>query len=430
MTMLGFLKRLVPHRHPLRLAWHRTKAFAAAARYGFPARKLIVIGVTGTDGKTTTVGMLAHLLRKCGRSVGAASTAFLQVNEEFIPNDSHLTSISPVALQAFLRRLVKEGCTHAVIEMSSHGLVQSRMAYTWPRIAAITNVSPEHLDYHGSMLQYQSDKGIIFSMLDAEGVKVLNGGDPSAAFYEKIPSKKTLVYNHDQGNLWATDVAATPSGSTALLHYLGNEVTLHLSVPGLFNVENAQCAIGCAIVAGLPFEPAVSALATFHGIPGRMERIDEGQPFALYVDFAVSPQAYRKTLETLRKIAGDAHRVLVLCGSCGNRMRAKRPEVGRACSDLADVVVATEDETYGEDPHKVLDELWAGVEQAKTEAHKIFDRREAIKFILQAAQPGDAVVLCGMGPFATMTKLEGRIPWDERDIARDLLRELGAAAQR
>ncbi len=428
--MLGFFKRLLPQRHPLRLAWHRAKAFAAAARYGFPARKLTVIGITGTDGKTTTVGMLAHLLRKCGKSVGAASTAFLQVNEEFIPNDSHLTSLSPAALQAFLRRLVNEGCTHAVIEMSSHGLVQSRVAYTWPRIAAITNVSSEHLDYHGTMRQYQSDKGIIFSMLDAGGTKVLNGSDPSTALYEKIPSKKTLIYNHDQGNLWATDATATAGGSTAVLHYLGNDVTLHLSVPGLFNVENAQCAIGCAIAVGLPFESSVRALATFRGVPGRMERIEEGQPFALYVDFAVSPQAYRKTLETLRRIAGEGHRVLVLCGSCGNRMREKRPEVGRVCSELADLVVATEDETYGEDPRKVLDELWAGVDQVKTEAHRIFDRREAIRFILQAAQPGDAVVLCGMGPFATMTKLEGRVPWDEREIARGLLRELGAAAQR
>jgi UDP-N-acetylmuramoyl-L-alanyl-D-glutamate--2,6-diaminopimelate ligase len=155
-----------------------------------------------------------------------------------------------------------------------------------------------------------------------------------------------------------------------------------------------------------------------------MERIDEGQAFSVFVDFAVSPKSYEKGLEALQKIVGSTGRVMVLCSSCGNRMEEKRPIIGKVCSEMADIVVATEDETYGEDPHKVLEEVWAGIDQGACDAHKIFDRREAIEFLFNNAQKGDAVILCGMGPFSTFTKLEGRIPWDDREVARETLRAL------
>ncbi len=425
--MLNSLQKLIPQRHPLRLGWHRTKAFVAAARYGFPARNLTVIGITGTDGKTTTVGMTAHILHALGVKVGAASTAFLRIKDVIVPNDTHLTSLSPFRLQELLRRMVREGCTHAVIEMSSHGLVQGRVSYTWPQVSAITNTSMEHLDYHRTMDQYRADKGLIFAMLRSAGAKILNGGDPSYRLYAKIPTVKTLVYNDENADLWATDVQTTVGGSEATLHYRDHEFHLSLHLPGVFNIENAQCAVSCCFALNIPIEQSIAALSTFTGLPGRLERIDEDQPFSVYVDFAVSPQAYYKTLQTLRQIVGEAGRVLVLCSSCGNRMREKRPEIGHVCSELADVVVATEDETYGENPHTVLEEVWAGIDQRKCDAHKIFDRRQAIDFLLRAAKPGDAVAICGMGPFSTMTKLEGRIPWDERAITRDLLRTLGKA---
>jgi len=195
-------------------------------------------------------------------------------------------------------------------------------------------------------------------------------------------------------------------------------------VPGTYNLDNALCAIGCALSVGIPLAECLQALKTFTPLPGRMERIDEGQDFSVFVDFAVSPQSYEKALEALQNVVDGKGRVMVLCSSCGNRMEEKRPIIGKICSTMADVVVATEDETYGEDPHSVLDELWAGIDQSKTDAHKIFDRTEAIRFLFQNAKKGDAIVLCGMGPFSTFTKLDGRIPWDERQIARKLLREL------
>lgn len=435
------LKALIPERHPVRLAWHYGKALCAALLYGFPARKLQVIAITGTDGKTTTVAMVTHILRSVGKNVGATSTAFLDAPRMRQENATHLTSLSPFVLQRFLRRLVREGCTHAVVEVSSHGLVQGRVHHLFPCIAAVTNVTPEHLDYHGSFEQYRRDKGKIFRMLrgpsdrlfgrTGKGIKVLNGADASTGEYQTIPSRETIIYNLEGGDLWLSDRAVNALGSRALLHTdLGGRVQLTLNVPGAFNLENALCAIACAMAAGIPLALCLKALETFRAVPGRLEEIAEGQPYRVFVDFAVTVAAYEKTLSALRMMLreGSQGRLLALCSACGNRMREKRPAVGHITSELADVVVATSDETYGEDPESVLEEVWVGIQHEKVEAHKIVDRREAIRFLLRKAQPGDIVVFCGMGPFTTMQTLEGEIPWDERKIVREELRKLGYRA--
>ena len=192
--MLPLLKSLVPMRSPLRLAWHYARAFIAALINGFPARKLIVIGITGTDGKTTTVAMLSHILKKSGILSGALSTAFIEICGQIEWNETQKTSPSPFLIQKFLRRLAQSGCTHAVLEVSSHGLVQGRLNHTFPKITAITNTSAEHLDYHGSIEQYRKDKGILFEMLKGKGTKVLNAQDETFDTYSKIKSEKTICY--------------------------------------------------------------------------------------------------------------------------------------------------------------------------------------------------------------------------------------------
>ena len=154
-----------------------------------------------------------------------------------------------------------------------------------------------------------------------------------------------------------------------------------------------------------------------------MESIDAGQPFSVYVDFTVTPNAYRKTLTALREMIEPGRRILVLAGSCGDRMREKRPHVGRICSELADIVVIANEDPYTEDPQKIIEEVWAGVDQSQTEAHRIFDRREAIAFLLKEAKPGDAILLCGKGSDTTMMTGEGQSPWDEREIVREMLKE-------
>ncbi len=442
------LKKAIPERHPLRLAWHKGKAFAAALRYGFPARRLTVIGITGTDGKTTTVAMTAHMLNAIGIPAGALTTAFFRIKDTVEQNETQKTAPSPFVIQRFLQRLVRGGCTHAVLEYSSHGLVQGRTGWTWPAVAAITNTAMEHLDYHGTMEQYRKDKGILFAMLRGKGVKVLNGNDETYGMYRNIPSKGTVLYfpkdisgefsgvrNNTVDCLWLENIQVTPHSSTANLKQEPYKLPatlrprsgqasykLTLTIPGPFNLENALCALSCLAGLGLPLEKAVESLQNFQSVVGRMEAIDEGQPFRVFVDFAITPQAFEKTLSTVRLMLEPGKRILVLTGSCGDRMKEKRPIVGNICSQLADVVVITDDEPYTEDPRKIIEEVWAGVDRSKTDAHKIFDRREAITFILGQARPG---LLSGLGSYPSGMMKNGPVPWNEQEIVRELLRMQG-----
>jgi UDP-N-acetylmuramoyl-L-alanyl-D-glutamate--2,6-diaminopimelate ligase len=440
--MLRLLKRLVPQRNVLRLSWHRTKSFLAAMRYGFPARKLTVIGVTGTDGKTTTVGMTAHILEKSGIAVGAMSTAFFQVKDDISWNETQKTSPSPFVIQGFLRELVNAGCTHAILEYSSHGLVQGRTLWTWPAVSSYTNTSFEHLDYHGSMEQYRRDKSILFSMLRGKGTKVLHREDALFEICVTIPSDRTITYaTHpldqlppsripNETLLWSTGESFTPSSSHSVIHCRETDAPstaevrreLTLRIPGAFNVENALCALGNAMAVGVSLEKGIEALSTFPGVPGRMEKIDGPQTFTVYVDFTVTPVAYEKTLSQLRTVLEPGKRLLVLTGSCGDRMREKRPEVGRICSTYADVVVVSNEDPYAEDPSRIIEEVWSGIDQTKTKAAKIADRLEAIQYLFAEAKEGDIVLLCGKGSDTTMWTKKGQIPWNEREIAHELLK--------
>lgn len=429
--MLHKLKKAIPETHPLRLLFHRTKAFVAAARYGFPARKLFVIGVTGTDGKTTTVGMLAHILQKSGRETAALSTAFFQTGADVRWNATQKTSPGPFAIQKFLRDARAKGCTYAVLEYSSHGLLQGRTWFTWPKVAAITNLSEEHLDYHGTMEEYLKAKKILFTMLKGKGTKVLNGDDRSYKDLIDVRSFRTVVTSASPKHGAIVVGTATllwleqEDGSTIVHVESGHKDQerhpLSLQIPGTFNRMNALTALGCAIGCGVSVQEALASLANFPGIPGRMERIDEGQPFKVYVDFTVTPQSYEKTLSALK--AECEGRLLVLAGSCGDRMKEKRPIVGKIISDYADVAVIANEDPYTEDPRTIIDEVWNGMDHSKLEAHRIFDRREAIEFLLSAAKPGDTVVFCGKGSDTTMWLADGKVPWNERQIVRDLLKK-------
>lgn len=441
MSLLRTLKRAIPETHPLRIWWHRAKAFAAAFCYGFPAASLHVIGITGTDGKTTTVGMTAHILRESGIPVGALSTAFLRMNDRIEPNATQKTSPSPFMIQKFLRRLVNERCTHAVLECSSHGLIQGRTWFTWPKVAGFTNLSAEHLDYHGTMQEYLRAKALLFRMLHRKGTKVLNADDETVGAYRLIPSTHTTLYGHDQKRieleqerdheflLTMSSVHGTGHSISAKLHSSPHNGEwhnhdLHLAIPGTYNIENALCAIGCAHACGVSIEKATHALSTFGGVGGRLERIDEGQNFSVYCDFTVTPASYEKTLSTLRATLPEGKRLLVLTGSCGDRMKEKRPVVGEICSRLADVVVISNEDPYTEKPEQIIDAVWAGVDKSKCEAHRIVDRKEAIRFLLTSAQEGDIVALCGKGSDTTMWVKHGQVPWDERKIAREMLKEI------
>ncbi len=423
------LRSVIGDHHPLRLLWHWGKAIFAAVRAGFPAKKLTVVGITGTDGKTTTVGMVTHILHTLGVPAGSLSTASFSVKGQTEPNPTQKTSPSPVMIQGFLKRLVAEGCTHAVLEYSSHGLAQGRTLCTWPAVAAITNISPEHLDYHGNMAAYMGAKAKLFRMLKPDGAKVLNREDQTWPIYRTIPSSRTITFGLTKPasptgseDVWVENLAHTAGGTTAtVVSSAGWSAPLHLLIAGDFNVKNALTAIACARGLGLDPTAATRALGDFAGVGGRLEQIDAGQPFSVFVDFTVTPASYQTTLSALRSRLPAGQRLLVLMGSCGDRMKEKRPLIAQIASTIADVVIVTNEDPYTEDPEKIIDDVFAAVDQTKVEAYRISDRRDAIAKAFALAKPGDIVLLAGKGSDTTMWTAQGQVPWNERAIARELL---------
>lgn len=424
--------------HPLWLLQHRLRSEYAAAKARYPAKKLRVICVTGTDGKTTTVAMISHILKACGKKAGAVSTAFFEVDGVRKPNPTQKTSVSSARLQPLLRRLVREKCEFAVVEVSSHGLMQSRLAGVRPEVAAVTNVTMEHLDYHGTMEEYIRAKGRLFTAMKGRGTKVLNADDVSFAAYSRLPSANTAVWSPLKDIVLLT---ADPESSVADVTVNGTVHRLTLHVPGTFNLRNALCAIHCTVAAGIPAAEAVKALAGFPGTPGRMERVDAGQDFSVFLDFTVTPVAYESTLASARTLLKPGNRLLVLTGSCGDRMPEKRPLVGEVCTRLADVTVITNEDPYTEDPEKIIDEVLSGVPghvrvfrstgevpipRPDTFCLRLSDRLEAIRFLLREAKKGDVVLFCGKGADITMMIGTTQVPWNEKKIVTDELRSLAA----
>ena len=435
--MKRLLKKLIPDTHPVRILYHRSRNILAAFFQGFPAQRLHVTCITGTDGKTTTVAMLSHILHSCGKKSGAVSTAFFEINGVREPNPTQKTSVDAKTLQRFLRRVADAGCTHAIVEASSHGLLQGRLLGITPAVAAITNVSMEHLDYHGSMDQYIAAKGILFRSMKGLGTKVLNADDRTFAAYSSIPSTTTIPYSPGKQ---FSEIHGDQNGCSAIVTIDGQSIPLAIPIPGIHNLENALCAVSCAKALGIDPCESIPTLKSFNGAGGRMELIDCGQPYKIFIDFTVTPAAYERTLASARKIAGTG-RLLVLTGSCGDRMREKRPLVGELCGRMANVTIVTNEDPYTEDPEKIIDEVLAGVskdiphfigtDSAPKQSNqpnkfcvRISDRLEAIRYILSLAKAGDVVLLCGKGADITMMTKQGQVPWVEREIVRKELERI------
>ncbi len=434
--MRSILHKLFPHTHPARLFAHRFSNWCIALWYFFPARKLEVIAVTGTDGKTTTVAMIAHILQAQGVKYGAVSTAFFEVNGQREPNPTQKTSVSSRLLQQFLSRLVQRGCTHVVIEASSHGLAQGRLAGIHPSIAVITNISDEHLDYHGTLEEYIEAKGLLFRKLCRGGTKILNKDDQSFAQLSQIKTSQSIYYSP---KLQLHELRTESGCTKATVAYEGRTLSLSLHLHGLFNAYNALAALAAARALGIPPEESVHSLESFQGAGGRMEEVSAGQPFRIFIDFTVTPNAYEKTLHSVRELAKE-HKLIVVTGSCGDRMKEKRPIIGAMCTKLSDITIVTNEDPYTEDPEKIIDDVLRGVPStmkvlrgvATHDVHLLghqkicireSDRRTAIHLALQLASEGDIVLLCGKGSDTTMMTATGQVPWNEKQVVLELLKK-------
>ncbi|MBU1934762.1 UDP-N-acetylmuramoyl-L-alanyl-D-glutamate--2,6-diaminopimelate ligase [Patescibacteria group bacterium] len=437
MRLINYLRKIISYDNPIRILWHKLKGLTAAIVNGFPARKMVVIGVTGTNGKTTTSHMIEHILRTSGKKVAMISTVALSINGKSKANKSKKTTLSPFLTQKFLRNCVKKGVEYVVIEASSHALHQSRLLGIPFAIAVLTNITHEHLDYHGTMKRYARTKKILFNIAartckqkEAEVAKniphqhglVLNSSDRFYQEFIEIDCPTKISYGFGEGDLQAQAVTYSKYGSKFAIRYQRDQIGVELKVPGGFNIENALAATGAALNCKLSLEDIKHGLENFEGVPGRMERISSPLGFEVVVDFALTPDALNKLYKTLRETTPN--KLIGIIGSCGDRDKKKRPDMGSIVAEHTDITIVTDEEPYSEDPMQIMQAVLEGakkIKKLKKDLHLIEDRYEAIEFAVKNASEGDIIVVTGMGNFTTRNMNKGPIAWDEREVVREII---------
>jgi UDP-N-acetylmuramoyl-L-alanyl-D-glutamate--2,6-diaminopimelate ligase len=396
----------------------RAAAVVAAAFYGDPARALRLVGVTGTNGKTTTVGMLRHLLDEPGAPAASIGTLGVLVGSEGRPMDGGggLTTPGPVELQRVLRELHDSGVRTVAMETSSHALHQRRVDGLAFDAAVFTNLTRDHLDYHVSMDAYLAAKALLVGLLAPDGAAVVNADDPAWAALPAAPRTVRFGLAHG-GDVTAADVRYSPRGSEWTLVAGKARHRVALPLIGDFNIANALAAAAAAWAIGVPAEIVAARLSTMPQVPGRLEILHEG-PTVLR-DYAHTPDALERALAAVRPFTAGALIAVFGCG--GDRDRGKRPEMGRIAEAGADRVIVTSDNPRTEDPQRILDDIEAGMTRGGHE--RIEDRREAIERAISVASAGDVILLAGKGHETYQIRGTVKHPFDERAIVREIITE-------
>jgi len=385
----------------------------AAAFHGRPADRLTVVGVTGTNGKTTTTFLLESVFRAAGWRPGLIGTTGVRIDGRHVPFPR--TTPEAPDLQGLLARMLEGDVEAVAMEVSSHGLHQHRVDGVRYRVAAFTNLTQDHLDYHASMEEYFEAKARLFSSamsdhavvnLDsAEGRRLLETGLP-ATTYGRDPA----------ADVRATDVRATRQG----IAFRVGDVEVRSSLRGLFNVENCLAAIATARALGIQQELAAEGIAGVRGVPGRVEAVEAGQDFLVMVDYAHTPDSLENVLRTARPLTDG--RLIVVFGCGGDRDAAKRPLMGRAATSLADLSIVTSDNPRSEDPMAIIDEIEPGAREGGGAYQIEPDRRAAIRLAVEEAGPGDVVVIAGKGHEPYQELADRTIPFDDRRVAAEEIR--------
>jgi len=400
----------------------------AAAFYGFPSRRLRVIGVTGTNGKTTTTHLIKAVLEKAGHKVGLIGTIHHLIGNEVL--ETRRTTPESLDLQRLLFHMAERGIEYAVMEVSSHAVALKRVVGTEFDVAVFTNLTQDHLDFHASLEEYAATKAQFIASVTPDGVKprkavVLNMDDPRAQFMQAHAAVPVIRYGiHAAADVTAADVQVRAEGVAFEARTRAGVAPLRLQLTGRFNVYNALAAIAVGLHEGVPLSFVRSALEQVPGVPGRLERVDRGQPFTVLVDYAHTPDGLENVLETCRSLA--AGRVIVVFGCGGDRDKDKRPLMGQVAARLADVVVITSDNPRSEDPAAIAAAIEAGVRaggKRPGEYEVLLDRREAIRRAIHAARPGDVVLIAGKGHETTQEFHDRVIHFDDREEAARALKE-------
>jgi UDP-N-acetylmuramoyl-L-alanyl-D-glutamate--2,6-diaminopimelate ligase len=394
--------------------------------YDYPARKMRMIGITGTNGKTTTTNILRTLLANTGHKVGLIGTINVIIGD--VVETSHNTTPDVVDLQKILYRMEQDGCDYVVMEVSSHALALNRVAGIEFDTAALTNITQDHLDFHGTMENYREAKALLFTRLH-KGVKpnktaIFNMDDPSSPLIMNRVKTKIMTYGKAPTNdVYPLSFHVGAKKMELKLHTPAGEMDLSLHITGEFNVYNVMTAVCAALAEGLKHDDIVQGLDGFAGVPGRFQLIDAGQPFTVIVDYAHTPDGLDNVLRTARQITRG--RLWAVFGCGGDRDRKKRPIMGRIALERADVLVVTSDNPRSEDPDTIIDDIQRGLCNApKTkEIHRITDRREAIEFAISHAGPDDVIMIAGKGHENYQILKDRTIHFDDGEVVRDFFRK-------
>lgn len=418
------------------ISWtHYVRGVLAATIYGYPGRKLKIIGVTGTNGKTTTCNMIARILEKANYRVGLATTINFKIDKEEWVNKTKMTTVSPFALQKFLKQCLDAGCHWVIIETTSHAISQYRNYGINYEIAILTNITHDHLDYHKTFEEYRDTKAKMFS--SGQTINIINSDDKSSSYFFKLPSKDIVVYGTEspeggrlggRPDILGKKIILESTGSMFTIVTPVSQIGINLRLPGKFNIYNALAALAVSYVLKIHLDVAKQALEEIDNIPGRMEKVELGQSFTVIIDYAHTPDALEKVYQTLT----DARRarIISVLGACGDRDRSKRPILGALAGKFADIVIIADEDPYTEDPERILEEVASGVPRGadpknpKIEGKNFFlipDRKEAITHAINLAYKDDIVLITGKGAEECMVCGHTKVPFSDKKVAKEAL---------
>ncbi len=390
-----------------------------AAWFGHPEKKLKMIGVTGTNGKTTITNVIKHILMSTGHKTGLVGTIQNEIGDEVF----HTNNTTPMTFEfmSLLDQMVKAGCEYVVMEVSSFGLVQNRIGTSWFDIAVFTNLTQDHLDYHKDMEDYYQAKKMLFNICDYALCNI--DDEYGKRLFGEIKCEKAGFSVKQNADCYADGIKIRSTGSSFWFCYGDKSHLVKARMPGLFNVSNLTAAIAVCLKAGLPVDDIISAVENYNGVKGRCEIIPTGRDFTVICDYAHTPDAIENILRSVKEYTEG--RLICLFGCGGNRDAAKRPKMAVAAAKYADRLIVTSDNPRNEEPEAIINDILAGLSDSSVPYDVVIDRREAIYYALKIAEKGDIIVLAGKGheDYQILAGME-HIHFDEREIVAEGLKLL------
>lgn len=388
--------------------YHFVQAFLASVYFGFPSKKLTVIGVTGTDGKTTTVNMIYHILKSAGKKVSMVSSLGATIGDKSQDTGYHVSTPSPFQVQKLLKSAVDAGSEYFILEATSHGLDQNRLAFVKVKVAVVTNITDEHMDYHKTWQNYAQAKAKLFKNVKHS---ILNKDDKSYEYLKKAASGRITTYS-----------LTGPADITP------KNYPIRLNIDGQYNLHNALAASASAASLEIPKDKIIESLKSFAGIKGRLQEVREGQQYRAVIDFAHTPNGLEQVLKTLHLSKKKNSKLIIVFGSAGDRDKQKRQTMGKVASKYSDISILTAEDPRSEDPEKIARSIALGFSSSKNKEGKdlfiIPDRTQAINFAVKMAEKGDIVAFLGKGHEKSMCIGDVEYPWSEEEVVKKAIKAL------